>query len=337
MRDIRDYDLTHHNTFGISAKCRRFVEPGTAEEIKELREEITGDGNPLLILGGGSNLLLTGDYGGIVLHPAIKGIEHTRKGDDILVRAGSGETWDDIAAMCVANGWYGTENLSLIPGEAGASAVQNIGAYGAEIKDIIHGIEAVSLTDGHTEHFKAADCGYAYRHSKFKDEWRGKYVITHVTYRLHSTFVPCLGYGNIRAELSKDGITQPTAAQLREVIIRIRREKLPDPAVEGNAGSFFMNPVVSKTKYEELAALYDGMPHYAADNGREKIPAAWLIERCGWKGRSMGRAGVHSRQALVLVNRGGATGKEVMMLCDAIRDSVRDKFGIDILPEVNIV
>ena len=183
----------------------------------------------------------------------------------------------------------------------------------------------------------ADDCGYGYRQSRFKKEWRGRFFITHVTYRLQTTFTPLLDYGNIRDILSQRGITAPTAGELRQAIIDIRREKLPDPLVEGNAGSFFMNPVVSRDKYEALKAEYPLMPHYAADSGREKIPAGWLIEQCGWKGRTMGRAGVHSRQALVLVNRGGATGAEVVALCRAIQRDVMGKFGIEIVPEVNIV
>ena len=272
------------------------------------------------------------------MHSAVKGFDVVQEDDDtIVLRVGSGELWDDVVARCVSNGWYGTENLSLIPGEVGASAVQNIGAYGAEAATIINKVEAVSLADGHVCTFDAADCQYGYRQSRFKHEWKNRYLITHVCYRLSKTFRPLLDYGNIRSELERQGISDPTAAQLREVIIGIRREKLPDPEVEGNAGSFFMNPVVSRSQFESLLADYPQMPHYFVDADHEKIPAGWLIDQCGWKGRTLGRAGVHSRQALVLVNRGGSSGNDVVRLSDAIRQDVKSRFNIDIYPEVNIV
>lgn len=340
MKDIRDYDLTAHNTFGIAARCRRFVEFCTVDELQNVLSALTDADRPLLVIGGGSNLLLTQDYDGTVLHSAICGISVVDETDNtLLVRAGSGETWDDFVAKCVDREWFGAENLSLIPGDVGASAVQNIGAYGTEAKDIIYNVEAVDIDTGHVVVFPAEECGYAYRQSRFKQEWKGRYVITHVTYRLSRTFVPHLDYGNIRAELGRLGISTPIAKQLRSVIIDVRNAKLPDPAVEGNAGSFFMNPVVTREKYEDIAEEYgpDCVPHYTVDDGHEKIPAGWMIEKCGWKGRTLGRAGVHSRQALVLVNRGGATGSDVLALCEAVRHDVKEKFGIDIHPEVNIV
>lgn len=336
MIDIRNYDLTGHNTFGIKASCARFVEFESVSELKEVAAGLTDADRPLLILGGGSNLLLTGDYPGTVLHSAIKGISVMEDGDRVLLRAGSGETWDDVVRMCTGNGWHGLENLSLIPGEVGASAVQNIGAYGVEAKDVIYKVEAVELATGSECSFSNGECGYSYRQSRFKREWRDRYVITHVTYSLSKVFSPRLDYGNIRAELERRGVTELTAGCLRDVIIDIRNSKLPDTSVEGNAGSFFMNPVVTREKYEQLAAEYAGMPHYPVDGSHEKIPAGWMIEQCGWKGKSLGRAGVHSKQALVLVNRGGATGAEVLALCDAVRRDVRDKFGVEITPEVNI-
>ena len=233
------------------------------------------------------------------------------------------------------------ENLSLIPGEVGASAVQNIGAYGAEAKDVIESIEAVEIATGKVVTISAADCNYAYRQSIFKHEWKNKYLITHVTYRLSSTFTPHLDYGNIRAELEKKGIVTPTAQQLRDTIIEIRNEKLPDPKVEGNAGSFFMNPIVDKEKFQELAARYEKMPHYVVEdtNGEVayKIPAGWMIDQCGWKGKTLGKAGVHAKQALVLVNRGGATGADITHLMKTIQDDVKRSFGIELHPEVNII
>jgi UDP-N-acetylmuramate dehydrogenase len=250
---------------------------------------------------------------------------------------GSGEVFDEVVEASLQAGLYGMENLSLIPGDVGASAVQNIGAYGAEAKDLIVSVVAVEIATGCLVTISGKDCGYGYRQSKFKHEWKNRYLITHVTYQLSTTFEPHLDYGNIRAELVRKGIQEPTANQLRETIIEIRNAKLPDPKIEGNAGSFFMNPIVSREKYEQLAAHYEGMPHYEVDADHVKIPAGWMIDQCGWKGKSLGRAGVHSKQALVLVNRGGATGAEIVALSDAIRKDVRDKFGIDIYPEVNII
>lgn len=336
MKDFENYDLTRHNTFGIKAQCHRFVEFDSVDDLRNALNSFTESDHPLLLLGGGSNLLLTKDYPGTVLHSAIKGWEAQPIEGGVLLRVGSGETWDDMVALCVEHGWHGAENLSLIPGEVGASAIQNIGAYGVEAKDIIYKVEAVEIETGCAVSFSNEECGYAYRQSRFKAEWLNRYVITHVTYRLSDTFTPQLDYGNIRTELEKQGIQTPTAAQLRNTIIGIRLAKLPDPAVEGNAGSFFMNPVVDAETYRKLAAKYPAMPHYPLADGREKVPAGWLIEQCGWKGRSLGRAGVCQNQALVLVNRGGATGLEVLQLCETIQKDVKEKFGISITPEVNI-
>lgn len=337
MKDFYDFNLKEHNTFGIDVKCRRFIEFESVDELLQIVNSLTDADKPLLVLGGGSNMLFTADYEGTVLHSAIKGHVAVQTDEGIMLRCGSGEVWDDIVSLCVSNRMYGAENLSLIPGDVGASAVQNIGAYGAEAKDIILKVEAVDLQTGKMCEFTNEECEYAYRKSKFKGEWRNRFVITYVTYKLSEVFCPCLDYGNIRAELEKRNIKVPTAEQLRNVIIDIRNEKLPDPKVEGNAGSFFMNPVVPKAKYEELVARFGNVPHYSVDYNNEKIPAGWMIDQCGWKGKSLGKAGVHSRQALVLVNRGGAEGKDIVALCDAIKRDVKDKFGIDIVPEVNII
>lgn len=338
MKDLRHYSLLRHNTFGIEARCRRFIEIMSAAEARLLPTYLSADDYPLLIVGGGSNLLLTHDFDGTVLHSAIRGIESLPCAEgSVLLRAGSGETWDDVVRLCVERGWYGAENLSLIPGDVGATAVQNIGAYGAEASDIIYNVEAVEIASGRSVTFTAAECDYGYRRSRFKTEWRGRYLVTHVTYRLSLTFTPQLDYGNLREVLRRRGADSPTARQLRQAIIDLRREKLPDPEMEGNAGSFFVNPVVGRAKYEQLQALYPQMPHYSQADGSEKIPAGWLIEQCGWKGRSMGRAGVHDRQALVLVNRGGASGADIVALCEAIRHDVNERFGIEIIPEVNII
>ena len=348
MKDLQDYSLLSHNTFGIEAKCRHYLEYTDIKEAQQVAAILRDSDLPYMIIGGGSNLLLTQDYDGIVVRSAIKGITfslftsfptHGRLpvAFPYTLKCGSGEVWDDVVAYCVDHQLYGAENLSLIPGDVGASAVQNIGAYGVEVKELITEVEVVEIATGHIRVFQNEECGYAYRDSRFKHEWKNRYLITHVTYQLQQTFEPRLDYGNIRTELERKGIIKPTAQQLRQVIIDIRNAKLPDPIIMGNAGSFFMNPIVPKEKYEQLASQYEGMPHYTVDADHEKIPAGWMIDQCGWKGKSMGRAGVHDKQALVLVNRGGATGQEIVALCETIQRDVKEKFGIAIYPEVNII
>ena len=350
MKDISDYSLKTHNTFGIDVRCRRFIEFCSVEEAQQvaaiLREAsclISAQSSPsrslspltpqpYIIIGGGSNLLLTRDFDGIVVRSAI----NTVMEDGERVLCGSGVEWDRLVEKLVNRGLYGAENLSLIPGDVGATAVQNIGAYGVEACELIERVWAIDIATGKQELFMNDECGYGYRQSHFKNEWKNRYLITQVDYRLSREFRPRLDYGNIRAELERRGIGDPTPQQLRQVIIDIRREKLPDPKDLGNAGSFFMNPVVGREEYERLAARYDGMPHYDMGD-KVKIPAGWMIEQCGWKGRSLGRAGVHDKQALVLVNRGGAIGQEIVDLCRAIQRDVKARFGIDIQPEVNIV
>ena len=332
MVDKHNYSLLPHNTFGIEAKCCRFMEYSSVEEAQQIARQLE---EPYLLIGAGSNLLLTRDFDGTVVHSVVKGIENQSNG---RVRCGSGETWDEVVAWCVGHGLYGAENLSLIPGEVGASAVQNIGAYGAEVKDLIETVEAVEIGTGRLCTFSREECQYGYRDSRFKHEWKNKYLITYVVYRLSDDGNHLsTEYGNIRSELDRRGILSPTAAQLRQVVIDIRNAKLPDPKVTGNAGSFFMNPIVERQKFEQLLAEYPNMPHYYIDADHEKIPAGWMIDQCGWKGRSLGRAGVHDLQALVLVNRGGATGQDIVDLCETIRRDVRERFGVDIHPEVNIV
>lgn len=339
MKEFSNYSLLGNNTFGIDAKCKHFVEYASTEEARQLALALSASADPLLIVGGGSNLLLTRDFQGTVVHSAVMGHEvvGSTESGDVLLRCGSGMEWDSLVALCVENGWHGMENLSLIPGEVGASAVQNIGAYGAEAKDVIERVEAVCIATGDKVEFSNADCRYAYRDSRFKHEWKNKYLVTHVTYHLSTIFTPKLDYGNIKTSLSAKGIATPTAAELRQTIIEIRQAKLPDPKVRGNAGSFFMNPIVTLDVFERLKSKYADMPHYVIDDAHVKIPAGWMIEQCGWKGRSLGRAGVHDKQALVLVNNGGATGQEVLRLCNTIIKDVKDTFGVDIHPEVNII
>lgn len=326
------------NTFNIPAHCSRLIEFESNEALLSCYPDVAKarEDGKLLIIGRGSNLLPVGDYDGIVLRSRIMGKEVHEEGDGVFVKCGSGETVDDVIAWCVSQGYYGMENLSLIPGEVGASAVQNIGAYGVEAKDFITSLHALDLDDGIVVEITNAECEYAYRQSRFKHEWKNRFVILDVTYRLSRVFVPHLDYGNIRAVLTERGIENPTAQMLRDAIISIRRDKLPDYEVEGNAGSFFMNPIVPMEKYRNLAEKYPNMPHYSVDADHEKIPAGWMIDQCGWKGRTVGRAGVHAKQALVLVNRGGATGEEVVNLCRLIQEDVKSKFGIEIKPEVNI-
>ena len=337
MKVFKDYPLLLHNTFGMDVKAALFIEYGSVEELKEvLRMPEVKEGRWLHI-GGGSNLLFTGDYPGAVLHSAIKGHEIVKEnGEEVIVRVGAGEVWDDFVAYTVAQGWYGAENLSLIPGEVGASAVQNIGAYGVEAKDLITEVEAVDVNTGEERVFKNEECGYAYRESVFKLSLKRRYVLTQVSFRLKKTPSYQLDYGNVRAELEKRGCGL-TLENVRQTIIDIRNAKLPDPKIQGNAGSFFMNPMVSRSQFEALLAQYPQMPHYEVDARRVKIPAAWMIDQCGWKGKQLGRAGVHDKQALVLVNLGGATGKEIIRLSEEIQKSVFDKFGVCISPEVNYV
>lgn len=339
MKDLSNYSLLGHNTFGIDAKCDRFVEYASVEDAQELARTLSGQKQNLLIIGKGSNLLLTQDFHGTVIHSAIKGVEKmpADDADTVLLRCGSGETWDDVVAECVDNGWHGLENLSLIPGEVGASAIQNIGAYGAEIKDFVSLVEAVDIETGEKVKLQNSECRYAYRDSIFKHEWKNRFLITHVTYKLSKTFTPELEYGNIRKALADKGIDMPTAKELRETIIEIRRAKLPDPEILGNAGSFFMNPIVDRGVYERIASSYESLPHYDIDEQHVKIPAGWLIEQCGWKGRALGNAGVHDKQALVLVNLGKAKGTDILTLCNRIISDVKEKFDIDIHPEVNVV
>lgn len=337
MKELYNCSLLPYNTFGMDVKASRFVEYASVEELRGLwnaeREAVAR----ALHIGGGSNLLFASDYEGLILHSAIKGYTVVKETEEeVEVRVGAGEVWDDFVAYTVANGWYGAENLSLIPGEVGASAVQNIGAYGVEAKDLIVSVDTFGLETGEKRRFMREECRYAYRESVFKQELKGKYAVTFVTYRLKKHPVFHLEYGNIRAELEKQGC-QVDLENVRRIIIAIRQAKLPDPKVLGNAGSFFMNPVVPKMQFEALLAQYPDMPHYPVDDAHVKIPAGWMIDRCGWKGKRVGHAGVHEKQALVLVNCGGATGKEVMHLAEEIVASVRERFGVTIRPEVNYI
>lgn len=337
MKDERNYSLKAHNTFGIEARCSRYIEFEDDYEAVEVAKILRDSKLPYIIIGGGSNLLLTKDFEGIVVRSGVKGYCFEEDFSCERMTCGSGETWDDMVVASIRAGYYGMENLSLIPGDVGASAVQNIGAYGVEASMLICCVSMIEIPTGKTWMIGNDECEYGYRQSRFKKDWKNRFLITRVTYVLSTSFQPHLDYGNIRQELNRRGLVEPTAQQLRDVIIDIRNTKLPDPKVEGNAGSFFMNPIVTKARYERLVAKFPELPHYRVDSRHVKIPAGWMIEQCGWKGKSLGRAGVHDKQALVLVNRGGATGAEIVALSDAIRNDVKEKFDIDIQPEVNII
>ena len=332
MKDISNYSLKEHNTFGIEARCTRFLEYCTVDEARDVAAILRETEDPYIIIGGGSNLLLTRDFEGVVVHSALMGVDI----DGCRMTCGSGMEWDRIVAMAVEHGLYGAENLSLIPGDVGASAVQNIGAYGVEAADYIVAVHCISLQDGSERLFSNAECNYSYRHSIFKEPGtKGHYAVVSVDYKLNKTFVPRLEYGGIRRALQPH--TTLTAQTLRETIIEIRRQKLPDPQVLGNAGSFFMNPIISKEQFSALQQRYPDIPSYIVDEDHIKVPAGWMIEQCGWKGRSLGQAAVHDRQALVLVNKGGATGADIVNLCETVRAAVQETFGIKISPEVNFI
>lgn len=336
IKEYTNHSLLQYNTFGIDVKAAGFIEYSSVDDLKNILSRDAFVSRPFLHIGGGSNLLFTADYAGIILHSQIKEMEVVSEDDDnVFVRVSSGIVWDDFVAYCVSKGWGGVENLSLIPGEIGASAVQNIGAYGVEAKDLISQVETVEIATCADRTFTNEDCCFSYRQSIFKNELKGRFIVTYVTYRLSKNPVFNLEYGNIKSELEKYG--EVSLATIRRAIIAIRESKLPDPKVEGNAGSFFMNPIIPRSQFEALQKKYDKIPFYVVDEDRIKVPAGWMIDQCGWKGKVLGRAGVHDRQALVLVNKGGATGQDVIELSKAVQSSVKDKFGIDIYPEVNFV
>ena len=314
----KDKSLLHYNTFGLKVNAAYFATYESIDELKGLLNSEWAKDNSLLLLGGGSNILFLDDFEGLVLYSKIKGMKVVSKDEDnVWVEVGAGEKWDDFVAHAVRNGWYGAENLSGIPGQVGASAIQNIGAYGSEAKDLISYLD------------------YGYRHSRFKTEWKDQYVVTSVTYRLSLRERYRLDYGGLRAMLDAEG--EPTLQKVRDAVIRIRNAKLPDPKVFGNAGSFFMNPVVNRDVYERLVAKYGEFPHFELEHDKVKIPAAWLIEQSGWKGKNLAHAAVHDVQPLVLINLGGATGKEILELSQKVAGDVWDKFSIRLHREVIVV
>lgn len=328
--------LLPYNTFGIDVKADYFIEYDSSSDLQAVLQSEIVKNNSTLHIGGGSNLLFLHDYKGVVLHSAIHSISIiSEDADSVYLEAGSSVNWDDFAGYCVERGLGGIENLSLIPGEVGAAAVQNIGAYGVEVREVIVEVNAVEIETGVFKTFSNEECRYGYRDSIFKKELKGKYIITSVLFRLNKKPLYRLNYQHLEEAVSKNG--NINLQNIRKTIIQIRESKLPDPKIVGNAGSFFMNPVISKEQFIALQNAYPQIPHYFDSATREKIPAAWLIDQCGWKGKRIGNAGVHEKQALVLVNLGGATGAEIVYLAEQIQKSVKEKFGIELKPEVNYI
>lgn len=345
MKIERDISLKPYNTFGINVKARYFARFSTVEELTELLNLQVKTNLKPLILGGGSNLLFTKDVNGYVLKNELSGI-HLIKEDHhhYYVKVGAGENWHRFVMHCVARNYAGLENLSLIPGNVGASPMQNIGAYGAELKDVFENLEALHKAERIIHTFTANDCEFGYRESVFKRKYRDEFVILNVTFRLNKEPVFNVSYGALAQELEKMGVKEPSIRFISDAVINIRRRKLPDPAQIGNAGSFFKNPTISLAEFDQLQEKVDdklqsgkSIPHYTADANHVKIPAAWLIEQCGWKGYRDGDAGVHRNQALVLVNYGNASGEAVYQLATKISNSVKTKFAIELEREVNIV
>ncbi len=328
--------LLPYNTFGIDAAAAYFTE---VFSVQELQLALQSGIQPVMILGGGSNMLLTRDVPGLVIKNAIGGMNFVRnEGGKALVKVGGGVVWHDFVCWAVDHNFGGVENLSLIPGTVGASPVQNIGAYGVELKDVFVELEAVELAGGQVRVFDHSACRFGYRDSIFKQENKGKYCITSVTFALtQQEHQLNISYGDIQKTLETNGVTQPSIADVSRAVIQIRSSKLPDPAVIGNCGSFFKNPETSRAVLENIRASHPMVVSYDLPDGRVKIPAGWLIEQCGWKGKRVGNTGCYEKQALVLVNHGGATGAEVKNLAYAIIDSVEKTFGIRLEPEVNII
>jgi len=344
MRIEERKSLKALNTFGVDGAAKYFAEIRSAEHLRELLVDARFSGERKFVLGGGSNILLTGDFDGLVIKNAIPGIEGvSRDAAEVIVKAEAGEVWQDLVTWCIEKNYGGLENLSLIPGLVGASPVQNIGAYGVEVKDVFHELEAIEICSGKSVKFGAGDCAFGYRDSVFKHQLQGQFVITSVSFKLTDLSGPQAAYqyrtdyGDLRKKLAEMKVRDLSLRAVSDAICRIRRAKLPDPKELGNAGSFFKNPSVPKVQYEILAARYPAMPHFSQDDGSVKIPAGWLIEQCGWKGKRAGCVGVHKDQALVLVHYGGASGREILDLAHSIQVSVKKQFEIELLLEVNVL
>lgn len=334
----RNADLKPYNTFGIAAKAEVLARFGSAHELRLLLAAPELAGMPRLVLGGGSNLLFIRDFPGVVLLNEVPGLHVTREDDEhVWLKAGAGVVWHDLVMHAVSKGWGGIENLSLIPGKVGAAPMQNIGAYGVEIKDTFDSLEALRVADGEVIVFDRIASRFGYRESYFKREGKDRFVILSVTLRLSKRHVLNTSYGNIQQELERMHIAQPTIKDVSDAVIAIRRSKLPDPAVIGNAGSFFKNPVVPAALAEKIKEAHPDAVSYPAGSSQVKLAAGWLIEKAGWKGHRANQHGVHDRQALVLVNYGGATGKAIYDLSEQVLRSVQERFGVELEREVNII
>lgn len=330
-------DFTSCTTFGITVKAAQFAAFSSVEELKLILSQKETN-LPFMILGGGSNVLFTKDFEGLILKNEILGFEIVESaGETVHVKAGAGENWHSFVIRTIGLNLGGLENLSLIPGNVGASPMQNIGAYGREIKDVFHSLEAYHIETGEIHTFYNSDCEFGYRESVFKNKYKNQYVILNVTYKLSKSHHLNTSYGAIEEELKKQGISSPTIKDVSNAVIAIRKSKLPDPKEIGNAGSFFKNPVIGIKQYEQLSETYPEIPSYPAGEGMIKLAAGWLIEQTGWKGKTFDQYGVHKLQALVLVNYGGATGNEIYRLSDQIIESVRETFGVTLEREVNII
>ncbi len=334
----KNFPLKTLNSFGLDLFSNSFLEVESEKEIEALikSDSLKEFGDDILVLGGGSNILFTENYRGIIIRPAIKDIIFNEtENNQVLIKAGAGVNWDEFVNITVEAGLSGLENLSLIPGTVGAAPIQNIGAYGVEVASVIKRVNFIHIDSGTKESLSGAECNFGYRDSIFKNSLKNRTIIISVEFLLSRDFSPILDYGDIKAVLGTEG--SPTPSAVREAVIEIRRSKLPDPAVKGNAGSFFRNPVVTKDKYLALKSKYPEMPGYPSADGNYKIPAGWMIEKSGWKGKRKGNAGVHDKQALVLVNHGGATGKEIHDLSIAIKKDVYSMFRVTLETEVNII
>lgn len=337
MSFIYNYSLKSLNTFGIDVMARQFATFKDIESLKSLLVQLKPD-QKLLVIGGGSNMLFTTDFDGVVLKNEIKGLQLINEDTShYIVKAGAGEVWHDLVMFCVANNYQGIENLALIPGCVGASPMQNIGAYGVELKDVFYELEAVEIASGNIVRFGLDECKFGYRESVFKNELKNKYIIVSVSFKLNKQPVYNTSYGNISSVLNEKGISEPTMKEIADAVIEIRSTKLPDPKKIGNAGSFFKNPEISLEQFEKLKTEFPTIVGYPTENQNIKVAAGWLIENAGWKGKVFREAyGVHKNQALVLVNYGGATGAEILELSQKIIDSVAQKFQINLSREVNI-
>ena len=331
------YPLKHLNTFGMDVSARHYAEISSRDDLSGIFDDPGFAANPHLVLGGGSNLLFRGNYDGTILHIRLRGKKIVAENkDNVYLEAAAGEPWDELVAFCVENGWGGLENLSLIPGQAGSSPIQNIGAYGVELKDHFHSLEAWCKKTGEVKIFNREDCRFAYRNSFFKGEGKGKYIILSVTFCLDRNPVIRTDYGGLLRELKSMGCSSPDIADVRTAVCKIRESKLPDPEITGNAGSFFKNPVVPEKTYRQLKKTHPGIVAFPENSGM-KLAAGWLIDQEGWKGYRDGDAGVHPKQALVLINHGKATGTDILNLASRIQESVKKHFGVTLEPEVNIV